>query len=81
MKNKSRRVGDKTAHWPRVRLTMLLEARPFLLASGQPSHFCLDQKENGIPGRTITEPYIYNIYVHTYTHMHDARAHTHFIYM
>lgn len=38
MKNKPRGVGDKTAHWPRVRLTTLLVARPFLLASGQPGH-------------------------------------------
>lgn len=69
MKNKPRRVGDKTAHWPRVRLTMLLVARPFLPASGQPGHFC-HQKENGIPGRAITEPYVYNIYVHTHTYAH-----------
>lgn len=38
MKNKPRGIGDKTAHWPRVRLTTLLVARPFLLASGQPGH-------------------------------------------
>jgi len=40
MKNKPRGIRDKTAHWPRVRLTTLLVARAFLLASGQPGHFC-----------------------------------------
>jgi hypothetical protein len=38
MTNKPRGVGDKTAHWPRVRLTTLLVARPFFFTSGQPGH-------------------------------------------
>lgn len=36
-KNKPRGVGEQMAHWPRVRLTTLLAARPFLLASSQPN--------------------------------------------
>lgn len=48
MKNKPRGIGDKTAHWPRVRLTTLLVARPFFLASGQPGHFCPEHPESGI---------------------------------
>jgi len=44
MTNKPRGVGDKTAHWPRVRLTTLLVARPFFLASGQPGHSCFEHR-------------------------------------
>lgn len=44
MKNKLRGVGDKTAHWPRIRLTTLLLARPFLLASGQSGHLCFERE-------------------------------------
>lgn len=44
MTNKPRGVGDKTAHWPRVRLTTLLAAKPFLLASGQPGHSCFEHR-------------------------------------
>lgn len=60
MKNKPRGVGDKTAHWPRVRLTTLLVARPFLLASGQLGYFCLKhQRERTGLRATITGLYIY----------------------
>lgn len=54
MKNKPRGVGDKTAHWPRVRLTTLLVARPFLLASGQPGHSCFEHRESRRERAAIT---------------------------
>lgn len=59
MKNKPRGVGDKTAHWPRVRLTTLLVARPFLLASGQPGHFCLEHQRRERDCGQQSRSYIY----------------------